>query len=70
MALPGTRNETSTSFLAGWRAVTFYIVNANDTSEAFGYNSQYSTTAARNTFGYSSGRTSPLQGEVILRFRD
>jgi hypothetical protein len=50
--------------------VTLYIVNANDTSEAFGYNSQYSTTASRNTFGYSTGRTSPLQGEVILRFRN
>ena len=50
--------------------LTFYLVNANDTSEAFGYNSQYSTTAARNTFGYSSGRTSPLQGEIILRFRN
>ena len=50
--------------------VTFYVVNANDTSEASGYNSQYSTIAARNTFGYSSGRTSPLQGELILRFRN
>ena len=50
--------------------LTFYLVNANDTSQAFGYNSQYGTTAARNTFGYSSGRTSPLQGEIILRFRN
>jgi hypothetical protein len=50
--------------------VTFYVVNATDTSEAFGYLDRYSPTASRNTFGYASGRTSPLQGELILRFRN
>jgi hypothetical protein len=50
--------------------ITCYLVNANDTSEPFGYSSLYSTTAARNQFGYSTGRTSALQGEVILRFRN
>ncbi|HEX9577257.1 MAG TPA: TonB-dependent receptor, partial [Myxococcales bacterium] len=50
--------------------ITCYLVNANDTSEPFGYSSLYSTTATRNQFGYSTGRTSALQGEVILRFRN
>jgi hypothetical protein len=50
--------------------ITCYIVNANDTSEPFGFDGRFSTTASRNQFGYSTGRTSALQGEVILRFRN
>jgi len=50
--------------------ITFYMVNVTDTSEAQGYNTSWSPTATRNTFGDSGFHASAMQGEVILRFRN
>jgi hypothetical protein len=50
--------------------ITFYMVNVTDTAEAQSLNGSFSPSASRNVFGYAGSHASPLQGEVILRFRN